>query len=252
MKKWLNIEYFSLQSIYWMEYCIINSFAVTFLLACGYPNTYIGMLLAVSNIFALILQPVLTKIHDLHPSLSATHILLLFALLISMSGTLVFFISPTSILLLFLYTFLLLLTNAGVPFLTAVQTDLDPTNQWIQYGLCRAGGSLFYALSSSVLGILVERISIRSIPAAIFLVGIIMTFVVVYILFRHPQIKKTSQQNQAIAIPLQQFLHENPIVLALGIVTFFLFYGQAFINNYCIHIVQRIGGDASTDRKSVV
>ena len=48
----LNTAYAALQGSYWMAYCMVLSFASVFLLARGYSNSEIGVIMAASNVLA--------------------------------------------------------------------------------------------------------------------------------------------------------------------------------------------------------
>ena len=47
MEKRLNCSYAAIQGSYWMVYAVVGSFASVFLLARGYSNSEIGVILAV-------------------------------------------------------------------------------------------------------------------------------------------------------------------------------------------------------------
>ena len=52
MEKRLNIKYGCIHGTYWMYFGVVGSFASAFLLAKGYSNAEIGLILAVGNILA--------------------------------------------------------------------------------------------------------------------------------------------------------------------------------------------------------
>ncbi|MDD5923037.1 MAG: hypothetical protein PUC44_07700 [Eubacteriales bacterium] len=56
MKFQSNAAYTLSYSVYTIGYAAILSYASYYLLECGYSNSEIGILLAVSNIFAILLQ----------------------------------------------------------------------------------------------------------------------------------------------------------------------------------------------------
>ena len=53
-----------------------------------------------------------------------------------------FFISARSVLLTLIYVVMITLANAVIAFLTSVQFLMDTSKSKINFGLCRAGGSL--------------------------------------------------------------------------------------------------------------
>lgn len=64
MKKLLNFDYACIHGTYWMFYGVVSSFASVFLLANDYSNSEIGIVLAVANILAVILQPIIGDFAD--------------------------------------------------------------------------------------------------------------------------------------------------------------------------------------------
>ena len=64
MEKRFNLQYAGIHGTYWLYYGVICSFASVFLLDRGYSNTEIGIILAIGNIFAVILQPIMGDLAD--------------------------------------------------------------------------------------------------------------------------------------------------------------------------------------------
>ena len=64
MKFRLNFSYGCIHGTYWMIYGIVSSFASVFLLGRGYLNTEIGIILAVANVVAVVIQPLVADLAD--------------------------------------------------------------------------------------------------------------------------------------------------------------------------------------------
>ena len=64
MNKLLNFEYATIQGFYWMVYATVASFASVYLLAEGYSNSEIGIIMAVANVLAVVLQPLAADLAD--------------------------------------------------------------------------------------------------------------------------------------------------------------------------------------------
>ena len=60
----LNSQYSALQGAYWMSFGLIISFAAVFLHDRGYSNSELGIILALGNIAAFILQPIVADFAD--------------------------------------------------------------------------------------------------------------------------------------------------------------------------------------------
>ena len=243
--KQLNIEYFSLQSLFWMTYCMVVGFSVTYLLSCGYSNSEAGYILASANICALVLQPFFADLADRSKKINAMTIFLVSIVIIFVCSIGLFFISARSVLLTLIYVVMITLANAVIAFLTSVQFLMDTSKSKINFGLCRAGGSLCFAILSAAMGILIERIGMKSIPTALFIISFLIIILCMYIT-RH-RIHTTYESTYALthqkSSSLLVFFKENPKFMVLSIGMLFIYYAHAFITNFTISIVRNVGGD---------
>lgn len=243
--KQLNIEYFSLQSLFWMTYCMVVGFSVTYLLSCGYSNSEAGYILASANICALILQPFLADLADHSKKINAMTILLVSIAIIFVCSIGLFFISIRSAVLTLIYVVMITLANAVIAFLTSVQFLMDTSKSKINFGLCRAGGSLCFAILSALMGIMIERIGMKSIPTALFIVTLFIIVLCMYIT-RH---RINDKQTTGLALEKRQssslfvFFRENPKFMILSVAMLFIYYAHAFITNFTISIVRNVGGN---------
>lgn len=243
--KQLNIEYFSLQSLFWMTYCMVVGFSVTYLLSCGYSNSEAGYILASANICALVLQPFFADLADRSKKINAMTIFLISISIIFVCSIGLFFISVRSVILTLIYVLMITLANAVIAFLTSVQYLMDPSKTKINFGLCRAGGSLCFAILSAAMGILIERIGMKSIPTALFIITLLIILLCVYITRHriHTTLDTTNSLAHKKSSSLFVFFKENPKFMVLSIAMLFIYYAHAFITNFTISIVRNVGGD---------
>lgn len=243
--KQLNIEYFSLQSLFWMTYCMVVGFSVTYLSSCGYSNSEAGYILASANICALVLQPFFADLADRSKKINAMTIFLISISIILVCSIGLFFISVRSVILTLIYVVMITLANAVIAFLTSVQFLMDPSKTKINFGLCRAGGSLFFAILSAAMGILIERIGMKSIPSALFIITFLIIILCIYITRHriHTTYESTNDLTYQKSSTLLVFFKENPKFMLLSIAMLFIYYAHAFITNFTISIVRNVGGD---------
>ena len=243
--KQLNIEYFSLQSLFWMTYCMVVGFSVTYLLSCGYSNSEAGYILASANICALILQPFLADLADHSKKINAMTILLVSIAIIFVCSIGLFFISIRSVVLTLIYVVMITLANAVIAFLTSVQFLMDTSKSKINFGLCRAGGSLCFAILSASMGIMIERIGMKSIPTALFIVTLLIIVLCMYITCHRINDKQItgSALEKRQSSSLFVFFRENPKFMILSVAMLFIYYAHAFITNFTISIVRNVGGN---------
>ena len=243
--KQLNIEYFSLQSLFWMTYCMVVGFSVTYLLSCGYSNSEAGYILASANICALILQPFFADLADRSKKINAMTIFLVSIEIIFVCSIGLFFIGVRSLILTLIYVVMITLANAVIAFLTSIQFLMDTSKSKINFGLCRAGGSLCFAILSALMGIMIERIGMKSIPLALFIITLLMIGLCIFIT-RHSingNIKAVLTLEKKRSSSLFVFFKENPRFIILSIAMLFIYYAHAFITNFTISIVRNVGGN---------
>ena len=243
--KQLNIEYFSLQSLFWMTYCMVVGFSVTYLLSCGYSNSEAGYILASANICALILQPFFADLADRSKKINAMTIFLVSIEIIFVCSIGLFFIGVRSLIVTLIYVVMITLVNAVIAFLTSIQFLMDTSKSKINFGLCRAGGSLCFAILSALMGIMIERIGMKSIPLALFIITLLMIGLCIFIT-RHSingNIKAVLTLEKKRSSSLFVFFKENPRFMILSIAMLFIYYAHAFITNFTISIVRNVGGD---------
>ena len=243
--KQLNIEYFSLQSLFWMTYCMVVGFSVTYLLSCGYSNSEAGYILASANICALILQPFLADLADHSKKINAMTILLISIAIIFVCSIGLFFISIRSAVLTLIYIVMITLANAAIAFLTSVQFLMDTSKSKINFGLCRAGGSLCFAILSALMGIMIERIGMKSIPTTLFIITLLIIALCMCITRHRINDKQTtgSALEKRQSSSLFVFFRENPKFMILSVAMLFIYYAHAFITNFTISIVRNVGGN---------
>ena len=243
--KQLNIEYFSLQSLFWMTYCMVVGFSVTYLLSCGYSNSEAGYILASANICALILQPFLADLADHSKKINAMTILLVSIAIIFVCSIGLFFISIRSAVLTLIYVVMITLANAVIAFLTSVQFLMDTSKSKINFGLCRAGGSLCFAILSALMGIMIERIGMKSIPTELFIITLFIIVLFMYIKRHRINDKQTtgSALEKRQSSSLFVLFRENPKFMILSVAMLFIYYAHAFITNFTISIVRNVGGN---------
>ena len=243
--KQLNIEYFSLQSLFWMTYCMVVGFSVTYLLSCGYSNSEAGYILASANICALILQPFFADLADCSKKINAMTIFLVSIEIIFVCSIGLFFIGVRSLILTLIYVVMITLANAVIAFLTSIQFLMDTSKSKINFGLCRAGGSLCFAILSALMGIMIERIGMKSIPLALFIITLLIIGLCIFIT-RHSingNIKAVLTLEKKRSSSLFVFFKENLRFMILSIAMLFIYYAHAFITNFTISIVRNVGGN---------
>ena len=177
MEKKLNFLYSSIHGAYWVYYGVISSFSSVFLLARGFSNSQIGIIIALANILAVIIQPYLADYVDRSGRTA------IFSVMASMCIALVLFtniilVAKNHLLLGAFYVAAFMLQSVMQPFCNGLNRVLEDGGNKIYFGFCRSIGSLVYSIVVVVLGYMVDSYTVDIIPKAGILTALVLLAVV--------------------------------------------------------------------------
>lgn len=248
----LNGQYIGMQMPYWMGYSVLSTFTSVFLLSRAVTNGQIGVILALANLLAAVVQPFLATFADRMTKLYLSQLAAL------MAGGLIFFaaillIVPDQLLVigaiyLLLYASLLLLQ----PLTISIGTFFISRGYSLNFGVARGLGSLAFAGAATVAGILIKRFSpnvILYLLIAIFLLFAVVTLTIdtrksggKYSGHHDPIVGNESAEEP---IDLLSFAkkYRRFMLLIVGVSLLFVFHN--IVNNYMYQIMQPLGGNTS-------
>lgn len=255
MQKLLNIDNIVIQSTYWMIYSAAGIFVSVFLLNKGYSNTSIGMIIAVGNVLAILMQTIIANITDRISRITDISVIKAFILLLFLLAVCILLIGRKSPALTVAYAALIVVHTAMHPFVNALSFTLEVGGHKVSYGLGRSMGSLTAGIICAVMGYLVSWFSPDAVLYAA-LVNLAIMTVFIFITGRHyrmilpvaPPISEYETDEQP--IDMMEFIRRNKIfmIMSTGIVA--LFFGNVVLENFTIQIIQSIGGD--TEQMGIV
>lgn len=258
MKRILNLEYAGLQGTYWMISCAIQNFASAFLLARDYSNTDIGVILAITNILAVILQPLLADVADRSRKISLLGVLKLSAVSMMVLILGLFLFQKKSMSLTISYILLASIFVALQPILNSLVFKLGESGVEMNFGAGRAAGSLIFAVVCSIVGLIVEQRGTGVLPSAgmISIVLFLLLLILTGIHFRRAcstckmepagaayaggQDSETSEEEEE--INLIQFAARNKMFFLLTVGVMGVFYANGTLNSYMLQIITPLGG----------
>ncbi len=251
----LNSLYFILQGFYWMIVCAVVSLGSAYLSTRGYSTISIGILFACSYVFAALIQQIISintdnsSKYDVIDVLGVLGIIILVDLVFAIGTSekgfatgLTFFIS-------------VLFITMVQPFLNALNFYIVRHGIYMNYGVSRSSGSLFFFLMSLTAGNFMKIFSERVLP----ILGLIMTIGFLATLFMikvelkksgrlvskdyDPFEKKNSDDFSVASI--KAFVQEYRMffVVLIGVTCFF--FGHLLLNNFIYQITINVGGDSA-------
>ncbi len=247
-----TIRYAMINATYFMGFCGIHAYASVFLLSRGFTNFEIGMLIALANIFSVLLQPVIAGMIDKQGKLTNRNVAAYSTVLIIAGSLGLFFIrdGKAAIYILFMLIYMIQMACQGI--LTALYFEYAGKGCNINFGLARGLGSAGFALYALILGILLKWYNVSVVHIAnvcVLLIGllVILTFQIperTDVLFTENKKNKEESTGECLAAHNNFFafaLHYPKFMLFLT-AAIFLFFAHYMINDYFIQIISPFGG----------
>ncbi len=260
MKFRLNFSYGCIHGTYWMIYGIVSSFASVFLLGRGYLNTEIGIILAVANVVAVVIQPLVADLADRSKKISTIGISQIMTIMMMVMTVGLFALQGKSVALSVVFVLLIAWHTAVQPLINSLSFKLSESGIHINFGIARSVGSLSYSLLCAVLGVLVARFGIEVLPIS---AEIVMAMMAISLLMTKRQYDKakncgkreaaeetaaenlTEMVEVAEDINLLEFIGRNKIFFIANIGVIGLYFSNSVMNNYLMQIVTEVGGNSA-------
>lgn len=245
-----NIQYSLMQGLYWLGFCACVAFAAVYMQHRGYSNSELGIFIALGNVLGVLLSGCVGSISDRRgrTGLFASLAALVVGQLIIQAA---FLLAPgTSRLVGAGYCLYIALVNAGGGLVNQFSFELQSECGRVNFGTARAVGSLFYSLSATVIGMLLEAYTPAALPvvaSAGMLCQLMLLFALAAQLGRgaaEPDSAKPARGGDD-ASSLLGFFRANRrftlMMLGMGI----LFASQNLVISFFINIVRAAGGDTA-------
>ena len=260
MGRLLNIKYGCIHGTYWMYYGVAGSFASAFLLARGYSNAEIGIILAVGNILAVFLQPLIADLADRSKRLSLVGVTQMSSVLLMILTLMLFVLKQKSAALWVVYMLIMAWMTTLQPLFNSLAFKLEETGVHINFGACRSVGSLAYAVLCAFLGTLVEAKGVGVLPVSgeIVLLMLLASLWVTKTQFDRMIGEKSvsteapldGQCEQLLSadaefeeeINLALFVKRNKLFVILNLAVIGVFFSNSILNSFMLQIVEGVGG----------
>ncbi len=259
--KRLNLNYATIHGTYWMCFGALYSFSSVLLLPRGYKSSEIGLILALANLLAVMIQPFLADFADRRSKTAIFRIMIVLNAIILGLTLMVVHFRDKGIGLTLSFLGVIATVLLQQPFANAVNRRLEETGVRIKFGICRSAGSFCYAVLCLVLGALVERRGTGVLPAAemiatvLFVIAIISTFRGYLkgmaskrgnpLNIEQAEIGKGREfENTREEIDLMTFIRTHKMFLLLSLGTLGLYFSNSTINMYIAQIANNLGGDS--------
>ena len=178
--------YSAIHGTYWMSYAAISSFASAFLLARGYTNSDIGLILAIGCILSIVAQPLAADFADRTRRFTLMGLMQILSAIVIVFTVGLFFIKGKTLALSVIFVMAVAWNIAVQPLLNSLSFKLEVSGYRVHFGIARSMGSLGYAIICALLGSLVEIFGAQAVPVS----GVLVTAILILILHATKRIFK--------------------------------------------------------------
>ena len=255
--KFSTLRYTLINITYFMAFCTVHAYAAVYLLDRGFTNTQIGVLLAVANITSALAQPIVASLIDRQGFFTNRNVMIICAGIIAAGSALLLVADTSKILVFIVFALIYMIQFTYMPVMTALNFEYQNHGINIIYGLARGLGSAGFAITSALVGRIVEREGVR-ILLYLNIVIMAVQMVIVY-LFKLPKDAKNDDSKSASgesiregetgnlakgseASSLTAFFGKYPAFMLMLAGTVLIFFTHNMLNDYLIQIVRPLGG----------
>ncbi|MCQ2518909.1 MAG: MFS transporter [Lachnospiraceae bacterium] len=245
-----TLRYMLINMTYFAVFCGVHAFASVFLLANGFTNTQIGIVLCIANVLSVVVQPVIAGIIDKPGPITNRNVSMVCTCLM-LAGSLILYIGQGNFWLVgIVYALLYMTQMAYQPLIIAMNFEYQKAGADIKFGFARGMGSIGFAITSVILGQVVAKQGpgiVQIVDAAI----MVFALVIIYF-FKLPENERagedavkqeTAEENGPKAHNnLLDFTKTYPkfMIFCVGVILYF--FAHNAINDYLIQIITPLGG----------
>ena len=243
--KFWTFRYTLINVTYFAAFCTIHALAAVYLLANGFTNTEVGVLLAVANITSALCQPFIAGIIDKPGPLTNRRFILISVMIIMIGSILLKFLSSHKAIVFVIYALIYMIQFAYQPVMTALCFEYQKAGCNIFYGLARGLGSASFAVTSAFIGGAVEKNGV-DLLLIVNIVTMILSAIVVFT-FKKPEgeegesVKEDKPQGKA-HNNILDFARTYPAFSVFLIGTICFYFAHNMINDFMIQIIRSLGG----------
>ena len=240
-----TITYCVNQGSFWASYSAVFAFASVFLLARGFNNHEIGIVIAAGSAASAIMQPVLGAYADSRRRCVLHRLIIVVSLVMIVLAGLLLGVRRNFWIIALLYGLLIACLQLNTPLTYSLGMFFINKGVPINFGIARGFGSLTYAVLSTLLGKLVENYSTDMIMYSVIVVYVLLAVSTMCMHFKgvdegNPDIPTAHTGGRGIAFLTS---HRRFTIVLVGAVC--LFVSHNMISNYIYQIVSYHGYSSS-------
>lgn len=249
----LTWKYTLAQGAYWGGYCTLHAYAAVYLLDKGFSNGSIGILLALANVLAVFLQPLVGGILDSSKKYDVRGAMMFFSVLAIVLSAILYICGDSIWLIGVLFLASYMIQMVCQPLTSTLGYEFINRGYPLNFGLPRGIGSCTFAVVSVIMGNLIGNYGSKILP-----LGTIVLFALYMLsayIMRIPKesIKKVEAVEQENTEEKELKSHSNflefvkyyPKVSMFLLAVVAVFIMHSIVNDFLIQIITPLGGDST-------
>ena len=233
------------QASFWMSFCSAVGFAAVYLLGMHYTNFVLGLVMAGGNLLGAVLGTFLCDRIDRSETVTASRLIPPMLVLQTAAILTVLFHPVKDWLTACAYAVYIMFTLSVNSLNLKLYSDALHSGKTINYGFTRGIGSAAYVLVSGIMGVVVERYSIRWVPLSGLLLCAVQFLAFFIMSGKLAKGASASGKEAEKGIPFGEFILKNRSfsILLAGIAL--VFFAHNLSGMFLINITRNVGGDTS-------
>ena len=240
----MNIQNVALQYADYVILAVFIAFSSAFFISKGYSNTDIGLILSIVNIGSLFLSPVVANYADTSQKYNVIQILLMLTLFSMIFIVPLYVIDHKSIILSVSFIIVMIVVYASLPLFNTVGFKMEEYGVKSNYGFARAFGSMSYAISSALIGNIVNKYGGNAVSVCGFTASLLMVLLLVWTnhTFKNNEKIVELQKEDKEPIKLLDFIKHHKDLFILCIAYALILFTPNIIENFLIQVITPVGG----------
>jgi PPP family 3-phenylpropionic acid transporter len=234
-----TFKYAVVNSGYWMTFCAIYGYANYYMLSKGFLSNEIGIVIAVGNLMAFFIQPIIAAFADNSKKINLKQIIIILSSLILILAIILLIKPNNNMLTALMFAIFITLLFGLQPLINSICGRFEANGININFGIARSMGSLSYAFISYLLGYLITIYDTKIIIITVIIVTILMIISMLMIKIPKPKIQHSIQAGN-----YKEFFKKYPKFIFIFFGVACLFYFHTFANVFMLQIVLDLGGTA--------
>lgn len=162
-----TVIYSGIQGFFWMCYASIMGYVSLYLLARGYDNSRVGLLIAAAGLVSTLVQPVVAAYADKPGSMPLKKMLLISGAATLLCGAALLVCGGSLLMTGLFYALCMVLLQVSTPLVNSLGVATVNCGEKLNFGVARGFGSLGYAAAAYIIGILADRFGAPVVPVSI-------------------------------------------------------------------------------------